>query len=138
MLMIHDGRKLALRRCASVTRRVAVQPRGLSVISASTPGEDAARIRTNTGDVNTDPQGGRSRAPQRLSGVAVFLLITTRDAVPSSPATSSAIWQNHQAGHDLIFMSLHKRDHAERIAQTGNHADPQQRAEPVEELESGG
>ena len=33
-------------------------------------------------------------------------------------------------------MALHKRDHAQRIAKTRHHTDPQQGAQPVEELEA--
>ncbi len=33
-------------------------------------------------------------------------------------------------------MAFHKRDHAERIAKAGHHADPNHGAQPVEDLEA--
>jgi AraC-like DNA-binding protein len=124
MLMIHDGMKASAAAMRVGYESASQFSREFKRYFGMTPGEDAARS-NDAGDV-TRNQSGRARAPEGfVRRCSIFFF--HHDQRTHQPGHQQRDRQNHQAGHD-DRQALHVRDHAQRIAQTGDHAYPQQGA----------
>jgi AraC-like DNA-binding protein len=131
MMMIHDGMK-----ASAAAIRVGMSPsqfsREFKRYFGVTPGEDAARIRMMQGLIFLLLLGeGKRKGIRRCS---IFL---NHDGQRThQPGDQQEKRQNHQECHHLIFVAFYEGDHANGIAQRGDHADPQQAAQPVEKLKA--